>query len=119
MAQVIADRRDIDFVLHEQLQIEELSKNERFAEFNRKTADMIVSEARNLAVKELLPTRKPGDEEGCRFENGKVTIPECFHKPYRLFMDGEWMAMCDPDRECRQALHRLPPSISTAQTIPS
>ena len=113
MAQVIADRRDIDFVLHEQLQIEELSKNERFAEFNRKTADMIVSEARNLAVKELLPTRKPGDEEGCRFENGKVTIPECFHKPYRLFMDGEWMAMCDPSEWGGQG---MPASIAQAAT---
>ena len=72
MAQLIADRRDIDFVLHEQLQVEALSKHERFAEFGKKTVDMIVSAARNLAVKEILPTRTLGDQEGCRFENGKV-----------------------------------------------
>ncbi|MGD8959842.1 MAG: acyl-CoA dehydrogenase N-terminal domain-containing protein, partial [Desulfobacteraceae bacterium] len=41
MAQVIADRRDVDFVLHEQLQVAELSRNQRYAEFNRKTVDMI------------------------------------------------------------------------------
>jgi len=96
MAQVIADRRDIDFVLHEQLQVEELSKHERFADFNRKTIDMIVSEARNLAIKEIFPTWKLGDEEGCRFENGKVAVPESFHKAYELFREGEWIAMCDP-----------------------
>ena len=36
MAQVIADRRDVDFVLHEQLQVGDLSKHEIFAEFNKK-----------------------------------------------------------------------------------
>ena len=34
MAQQIADRRDVDFVLHEQLHVEELSKHDLFAEFN-------------------------------------------------------------------------------------
>ncbi len=98
MAQIIADRRDVDFVLHEQMQVGELSKHEKFAEFNKKTVDLIVSEARNLAVKEILPTQKPGDEEGCKFENGKVTVPESFHRAYKLFNEGEWLAMAeDPE----------------------
>ncbi len=63
MAQVIADRRDVDFVLHEQLQVGELSKHDKFAEFNKKTVDLIINEARNLAVKEILPTMKAGDEK--------------------------------------------------------
>ncbi len=98
MAQVISDRRDVDFVLHEQLGVEALSRHSRFAEFNHKTVDLIVNEARNLAIKEILPTQKASDEEGCRFENGKVTVPECFHRPYRLFTEGEWLAMSeDPE----------------------
>lgn len=36
MAQVIADRRDVDFVLHEQFEVEKLSKYEQFADFNKK-----------------------------------------------------------------------------------
>lgn len=95
MAQQISDRRDIDFVLHEQLKIEEFSQYERYAEFNRKTIDMIVSEARNLAVKELLPTRKEGDETGCTFENGVVKVPECFRRPFELLKEGEWTAMTE------------------------
>ena len=98
MAQIIADRRDVDFVLHEQLQVGDLSKNENYAEFNKKTIDLIISEARNLAVKEIYPTQKIGDEEGCVFDKGKVTVPEAFHRAYELFKEGEWLAMAeDPE----------------------
>ena len=93
MAQYIADRRDIDFVLHEQMQVEELGETELFADFNKKTVDMIVSEARNLAIKEILPTRELGDQEGCQFDNGKVTVPESFHRAFELLREGEWSAM--------------------------
>jgi alkylation response protein AidB-like acyl-CoA dehydrogenase len=98
MAQVIADRRDVDFVLHEQLQVETLSEHEKYAEFNRKTVDLIISEARNLAIKEILPTQKESDTQGCKFEDGKVTVPESFKRAYELFVEGEWLAMTeDPE----------------------
>ena len=98
MAQLFADRRDVDFVLHEQLKLGELSKHERFAEFNKKTIDLVISEARNLATKELSPIQIDGDREGARFENGKVTVPESFHKAWELFKEGEWLALSDsPD----------------------
>jgi alkylation response protein AidB-like acyl-CoA dehydrogenase len=95
MVQYIADRKDIDFVLHEQMQVGDLSKHPKFAEFNKKTVDLIVSEARNLAIKEILPTQKLGDQEGCKFENGKVTVPQSFHKAYEIFKEGEWVAMSE------------------------
>jgi alkylation response protein AidB-like acyl-CoA dehydrogenase len=98
MAQVIADRKDVDFILHEQLKIGELSKHEKFAEFNKKTIDLVISEARNLALKELLPIQIDGDRIGARFEGGKVTVPESFHKAWALFKEGEWLALADsPD----------------------
>ena len=67
----IADRRDVDFVLHEQLGVEELSQHDIFAEFNKKTIDLIISEARNLAIKEILPTQVESDREGTPFDAGK------------------------------------------------
>jgi len=94
MAQLIADRRDIDFVLHEQLQVETLSQEERFKEFGKKSVDLIVSEARNLAIKEILPLQKPSDA-GCDLNNGKVTVPEGFHRVMKAYNDGEWLAMTD------------------------
>jgi hypothetical protein len=98
MAQQIADRRDIDFVLHEQFDAGALSEHEKFAEFNRKTIDLIVSEARRLAIKEILPTQTDGDRIGARFDGGKVTVPESFHRAWELFNEGEWLAMTeDPE----------------------
>ncbi len=68
MAQVIADRRDIDFVLHELFETSKLSVHEKFADFNKKVIDMIITEARALAIKEILPTTKSGDKTGCKYE---------------------------------------------------
>jgi alkylation response protein AidB-like acyl-CoA dehydrogenase len=95
MAQLIADRRDIDFVLHEQLKVDELCRHDRFAEFNRKAVDLIITEARNLALKEILPTRQEGDRQGARFEAGRVFVPESFHKVWKAFKEGEWLAMTE------------------------
>ena len=64
MPQVITDRRDIDFVLYEQFNAEQFTQHEKFAEFNKKTFDLIINEARNLAIKEILPTFAEGDREG-------------------------------------------------------
>ena len=94
MAQLISDRRDIDFVLHEQLEVANLTKTEKFSEFGKKTIDLIISEARNLAVKEMLPLQKPSDE-GCKFANGEVKVPEGFHKAMEAYNEGEWLAMTD------------------------
>ncbi|MGA8281491.1 MAG: acyl-CoA dehydrogenase [Desulfobacterales bacterium] len=95
MAQQIADRRDVDFLLHEVLRVEELSAHEKFGEFNRKTIDLIISEARNLALKEVLPTQVIGDRQGVHFENGVVTVPEEFKKVYETYREGEWVAMTE------------------------
>ena len=98
MAQLISDRKDVDFVLHEQLKVSDLCKHSRFSDLNKKAIDMIITEASQLAVKEILPTMKIGDEEGVEFNKGTVTIPEAFHRAYRLFREGEWMSMTnDPD----------------------
>ena len=98
MAQVIADRRDIDFVLHEQLDLEPLLKSEKYKDLNRKMFDMIINEARTFGIKEILPTYSEGDRQGVKLEDGQVRVPECFHKPYQLFVEGEWIAMAeDPE----------------------
>ncbi len=98
MAQLISDRRDIDFVLYEQLEIEDIVKSEKYNDLNRKMFDMVISEARNLGIKEILPTCTQGDREGVTFDNGRVTVPQCFHRAYQLFVEGEWIAMAeDPE----------------------
>ncbi len=105
VAQELADRRDVDFVLYEQLGLEAILENDKFSDLNKKTIDLIITEARNLAVKEILPTNAPGDQKGCRFENGVVSVPEEFHRIFELYREGEWIAMADDPqwaaRACR------------------
>ena len=107
MAHMISDRRDVDFVLHELLEIGKLSENEVFAEFNGKTIDMVITEARNLAIKELLPAQPLGDREGCRFENGEVKAPESFRRLYELFKEGEWVAMAEDPKWGGQGMPKV------------
>lgn len=97
MPQQVADRRDQDFVVWEQMQCEEILKNEKYKEFNRKTCDMILTEARALALKELLPLMAEGDEQGVKLENGIVKVPESFHRVYKLIREGEWNNLGVPE----------------------
>ena len=98
MAQVIADRRDIEFTLYEQMETESLLEYDKYADLNRKMFDMIISEARSFAVKELLPTYAEGDKIGLIFEKGQVKVPECFHRPHKLIIENEWTSLTeDPD----------------------
>ncbi|MDJ0720164.1 MAG: acyl-CoA dehydrogenase [Desulfobacterales bacterium] len=95
MAQLIADRRDIDFVLYDQLGIDSLFKTERYREISRPLADMVIDAARQFSIKEILPTHAAGDREGVRYENGQVRVPACFHRAYRHYREGDWLAMAE------------------------
>jgi alkylation response protein AidB-like acyl-CoA dehydrogenase len=92
MAQVLADRRDIDFNLYEMFQVEELCKFDRYKEFNKKIFDMIITEARNFAIKEMWPTYEEGDRIGPQFDNGVVRMPESWHRVYQLYCENEYVA---------------------------
>ena len=93
MALRIADQKDIDFVLYEQLQIEELLKFEKYKDFNKNMFDMVIKEVKNLSVKEVYPTYTECDKDGVIFENNIVRVPECLKKTYRILVDGGWVSL--------------------------
>ncbi len=111
MAQLIADRRDIDFVLYEQLDTEGLLSADKYKEFNRKTLDLIITEARSFALKELLPTCPDGDREGVKYEDGEVKVPASYHRGHKLYLEGEWTSLAEPVELGGQG---LPPSVARA-----
>ena len=113
MAQQIADRRDIDFVLYEQFNAEALGGTSRYEGLNRKAFDLILSEARSFAIKELLPILAEGDRQGVRLENGGVKVPECFHEPFNRFIENEWMSLTEDPELGGQGLPHL---VATAAT---
>ncbi len=95
MAEIISDRKDIDFVLYEQLDTMDILNSDRFRDLDRKTADMIIREARNFAIKEILPTYTLSDREGVKFDRGVVKVPECFKSVHRFLVEGEWAALTE------------------------
>ncbi|BBO80965.1 acyl-CoA dehydrogenase [Desulfosarcina ovata subsp. sediminis] len=111
MAQTIADRRDIDFVLHEQLDVASLRQYPRFADFDRETVDLILDTASDLAVREILPTLKVGDTVGCRYENNVVVTPEAFKQAWRALRAGDWFAI---DRPREAGGQGMPSSVAAA-----
>jgi alkylation response protein AidB-like acyl-CoA dehydrogenase len=107
MAQVIADRRDIDFALYEQMDTDSIIQCDKYSDLNRKMFDMIISEARSFAVKELLPTYAEGDKIGLTFEKGQVKVPECFHRPHKLLIENEWTSLNEDPEAGGQGLPHI------------
>jgi len=87
MSQFIADQKEIDFILYKMLRADALVENKRFADFSKKSFDMIIAEARKIAIKELLPSLVQGDRQGVRFENGRVKAPDSFHRARKVIRD--------------------------------
>ncbi|MCK5096813.1 MAG: acyl-CoA dehydrogenase [Desulfobacteraceae bacterium] len=98
MTQVIADQKEIEFILYEQFNAEKLLRYEKYKGFSKKIFDMILSEARKIAVKEILPTLVDGDKQGVQFENGKITVPDSFHRARKVLREADLTStMEDPD----------------------
>ena len=98
MSNLLVNTRDQQFVLFEHLGIEKLFESEIFKDFSKDDLLMILNEAEKLAVNDIAPTLKEGDEEGCSFKDGKVIIPKCFHEPYKKYAEGGWInPMDDPE----------------------
>lgn len=95
MAPRLTDQRDIDFILYEQFKVDTFLQSDKYRAFNKKMFDMVVKEAKNLAVKEIFPTYAECDKVGVKFENGTVKVPECLRKPHQLLMEGEWGALTE------------------------
>ncbi len=93
MANLIVDERDQQFILYEMLEIEKLCENPLYADFSKDVSDMILTEAQKFAVGEIFPTLVESDHEGCRLEDGKITVPKAFHRLYKLYCEGGWGAM--------------------------
>jgi hypothetical protein len=91
MGNKLCDLKDARFILYEQLDVEELCKSERYSDHSLDTFEMTINAAEKLAVNDFAPANNPGDKQGCTWDNGKVRVPEVYHKPYQKFCDGGFL----------------------------
>ncbi|SFT60379.1 butyryl-CoA dehydrogenase [Geodermatophilus amargosae] len=74
---LILSPRDLDFLLHEWLEVETLTKRPRYAEHSRETFDAVMELAQQIATEHFAPHNRTADENEPRFVDGRVEmIPE-------------------------------------------
>jgi alkylation response protein AidB-like acyl-CoA dehydrogenase len=73
----ILSPRDLEFLLHEWLDVETLTKRPRYAEHSRETFDAVLELAEEIATEHFAPHNRTADENEPRMVDGKVVlIPE-------------------------------------------
>nr|WP_314544835.1 acyl-CoA dehydrogenase C-terminal domain-containing protein [uncultured Massilia sp.] len=101
MGQYVAPLRDMQFVLHEFLNVtEEYKQLPPYAEFDADIINQVLEEGAKFTQEVLFPLNHSGDREGCHYDAaGKtVTTPKGFKEAYKQYVDGGWAALaCDPE----------------------
>ena len=90
MKNLLVDARDQKFVLHEMLNIGQLSRTSLYSHISREVIDAALDAALELAVEESYPTMAEADREACRLEEGNVRSPRCYHRLKALYDKGGW-----------------------------
>lgn len=101
MPQYNAPLRDMQFVLHELLNVEEVLKTlPVHAETNRELIDQVLEEGGKFTSQVLFPLNHSGDREGCHYDKAtqSVTPPKGFKEAYKQYVDAGWPALaCSPE----------------------
>ena len=92
MASKIISRRDLDFLLHEWLDVAALCSRPRYADHSRETFDATLDTAERLATELFLPHRRRGDVEEPRFDGERVHLIPEVAQAFRAFADAGLIA---------------------------
>ncbi len=91
--------RDMQFVLHDLLQMQAYSNLPGFADASPDMIDQILEEAGKFAKEVLHPLNMIGDEQGCvRDADANVKTPDGFKEAYKALVDNGWPLLgVDPE----------------------
>jgi alkylation response protein AidB-like acyl-CoA dehydrogenase len=95
-----APLRDMQFVLHELLEVDTaLAALPAHAGLDAATVNQVLEEGGKFAAEVIFPLNHSADREGCHFnaETHTVTTPQGFADAYRRYVDAGWPSLsCDP-----------------------
>jgi butyryl-CoA dehydrogenase len=93
--------RDMQFVLHELLHVEEQLKDlPPYAEIDTDIINQVLEEGGKFTSQVLFPLNHSGDREGCHYnkDDQSVTTPKGFKAAYEQYVAAGWPALsCDPE----------------------
>ena len=99
MTAYTAPVREMQFILHDVLQISKYSNLPGFADAPEDVVNAILEEGAKLAGNVLHPINSSGDKQGCiRNDDGSVKAPDGFKEAFDQFREGGWQGLSfDPD----------------------
>ncbi|MBY8965860.1 acyl-CoA dehydrogenase C-terminal domain-containing protein [Algiphilus sp. NNCM1] len=100
MADYRAPTRDMQFVLHEMLDVQTaFQKLQGCEEVDADLINQVLDEAAKFSSEVLAPLNQPGDAEGCHIDDaGNVTAPKGFRDAYQQYVEAGWPSLaCTPD----------------------
>ncbi|NRP53274.1 MULTISPECIES: acyl-CoA dehydrogenase [unclassified Marinobacterium] len=96
MSDYQAPLKEMQFLVQNAVEKTGLNANEALADFDADTVAAILEAASELAGKSLSPMNAVGDNEGCRFEDGKVFTPTGWKEAFDQFAQDGWMGLALP-----------------------
>jgi alkylation response protein AidB-like acyl-CoA dehydrogenase len=96
MPSYTAPTRDMQFILHEVLNVSEQDVP-GYAELEPDFTSAVLEEAGKIASEVLMPLNAVGDTEGCVLENGVVRTPTGFKAAFDQIREGGWTALDLPE----------------------
>ena len=97
MPQYTPPTKDMQFVLHDVLEISK-SSTPGYDELDADFTSAVLEEAGKISSEVLAPLNQVGDTEGCRLENGVVYTPTGFKDAFEQMKEGGWTGLdCDPE----------------------
>ncbi|KPF82929.1 acyl-CoA dehydrogenase [Brevundimonas sp. AAP58] len=90
--------RDLTFILNEVLEIDRYSNSPGFQDVSSDLVQQILEEGAKFSEEVIAPLNKVGDQEGCKWDNGKVTGPTGWKEAYQAMVEAGWPALSsDPE----------------------
>ncbi len=99
MAQYTPPLRDMQFVMHEVLDVDAVLRElPAHAQTGRELVDHVLEEGGKFCANVLFPLNRSADEEGCVLaDDGAVRTPAGFRDAWAQYRDGGWPTLtCDP-----------------------
>ncbi|MCZ2838280.1 acyl-CoA dehydrogenase [Modestobacter sp. VKM Ac-2985] len=94
---LVLSPRDLEFLLHEWLQVETLTKRERYAEHSRETFDAVLELAEQIATEQFAPHNRKADENEPHVVDGTVVLIPEVAAALRVFAEAGMNAAALPE----------------------
>ncbi len=100
--------RDMQFVLNEVMEAGEfLASMPGTRETTPDLISAVLEEAGKVSETLLAPINRQGDEQGCRFDDGRVTTPDGFREAWRTYAEGGWIGLSGDVEHGGQGMPKL------------